>query len=133
MSSFREKIVKFFQDFWVFRKILITWFFLILLTAAGLHFNLDKKIIAAGLIVLGFFTQAFSGLMVLIGIVPWIGPLIVKVLSLPFFWILNGIGYLASVVAIKKGHGKIVLNHRILTIVFLAGVTLGYILGRALH
>lgn len=71
-------------------------------------------------------------MMVLIGIVPWIGPLIVKVLALPFFWILNGLGYFASIVAIKKGHGKTVLNYRVLTIIFLVGVVVGYILGRYL-
>jgi len=133
LRNIKTTLIQFFKNFWVFRKIILTWIILCSLAAIALHFNLDKKAIAAGLIILGYFTQAFSGLLVLIGIVPWIGPLIVKVLSLPFFWILNGIGYLASVIAIKKGHGKIVLNHRIVTIVFLTGVVLGYILGRILH
>ncbi|MFC1734332.1 hypothetical protein ACFL6I_28850 [candidate division KSB1 bacterium] len=117
----------------VFRKIIITWIILGALIAVALHFNLDKKFIAIGLIFIGFFTQAFSGLLVLIGLAPWVGPLLVKVLSLPFFWLLNGIGYLASVIAIRKGHGKVVLNHRIVTIVLLIGVILGYVLGRVLH
>jgi len=117
----------------VFHKIILTWILLTILFLIALHFHLDKKIIAAGLLIIGYFTQAFSGLMVLVGLVPWIGPLIVKLLSLPIFWILNGLGYIVSAVAIKKGHGKIVLNHRIVTLVLLIGVVIGYILGRVLH
>ena len=117
---------------WVFRRIIITWIILISLFELGLHFDLDAKIIGIVLVIVGFFTQAFSGLLIIIGFIPFIGPLIVKVLMLPLFWIINGIGYLASIVAIKKGHGTEVITYRILTIVFLAGIIFGYILGKLL-
>ncbi|MCP4728056.1 MAG: hypothetical protein GY863_23660 [bacterium] len=114
----------------VFRKMILSWILIIILLSVGLYFNLDKKILGVGLIVVAYFTAALSGLMVLIGAVPILGPVLVKILSLPFFWILNGIGYFASIVAIKKGHSKEVITYRILTIVFLFGVIVGYILSR---
>jgi len=106
---------------------------LLLLLALGLHFNLDKKVIAIGFIVIGYLTSAFTGLLFVIGLIPLIGPPIATLLSLPFFWILNGLGYFVSIVAIKKGHGREVLNYRVITIIFLSGVVVGYILGRVLH
>ncbi len=59
-----------------------------------------------------------------------VGPVVVKVLSLPFIWLLNGIGYIVSLIAIKRGYTKDVLNTRIMTIMLLIGVTVGYILGK---
>ena len=61
--------------------------------------------------------------------VPFIGPLIVKVLAIPFFWILNGIGYFVSIVAIKKGYSRELVGSRVLTTAVLVGLVLGYIIG----
>jgi len=133
LHHIRSRLTNFARNVWVFRKIIISWIILISLLELGLHFHLDAKIIGIVLVVVGFFTQAFSGLLAIIGFIPFIGPLIVKVLTLPIFWIINGIGYLASIVAIKKGHGMEVITYRILTIVFLIGIIFGYVLGRLLH
>lgn len=130
--AFRDKILNFFKYKKVFYKVILTWIILILLLFLGLHFDLDAKILSAILISIAFLTKAFSGLLLLVGLVPVIGPFIVQVLTLPLFWILNGIGYLASIVAIKKGHGKEVITYRILTIIFLLGVAVGYIISRVL-
>lgn len=130
--AFRDKIRNFFTYKRVFYKIILTWIILIILLFSGLRFDLDTKILSAVLITIAFLTKAFSGLLMLIGLIPVIGPLIIQVLTLPIFWILNGIGYLASIVAIKKGHGKEVITYRILTIIFLLGVAVGYIISRVL-
>ena len=130
--AFRDKIRNFFTYKRVFYKIILTWIILILLLFFGLYFDLDTKILSAVLITIAFLTKAFSGLLMLIGLIPVIGPFIIQVLTLPIFWILNGIGYLASIVAIKKGHGKEVITYRILTIIFLLGVAVGYIISRVL-
>jgi len=78
---------------------------------------------------LGVFTQFFAGLSALIAMVPFVGPLIVKVLAIPFFWILNGLGYFVSIFAIKKGYSKELIGSRILTFAVLVGLVLGYIIG----
>jgi hypothetical protein len=56
--------------------------------------------------------------------------MIAHVLSLPFLWLINGVGYVASIIAIKRGYSKDVLNYRVITITLLFGITFGYVLGK---
>ncbi len=78
---------------------------------------------------MGVFTQLFAGLGALVGMIPWVGPLIIKVVSIPIFWVLNAMGYVVSGVAIKKGYATELAKSRIVTLSLLIGVILGYILG----
>tara|TARA_B100000945_G_scaffold290973_1_gene265108 strand:+ start:381 stop:764 length:384 start_codon:yes stop_codon:yes gene_type:complete len=94
-----------------------------------LKFNLDVRAIAIITIILGFITNIYAGLIALIGLIPLIGPFIVQILSIPFFWFVNLMGYFTSFYAIKKGYRKEILNHRLVTMVLLLGIVLGYILG----
>ena len=94
-----------------------------------LKYNLDIRAITIITLLLGYITNVFVGLTTLIGLLPFIGPLIVKVFTIPFFWLLNGMGYFTSAYAIKKGYGRDILSHRLITIVLLIGIVLGYILG----
>ncbi|RMG61612.1 MAG: hypothetical protein D6715_13335 [Calditrichaeota bacterium] len=114
------------------RRLLLTWLFILAFVATALHFGWDKKAIAFLVVVFGILSQAFLGLIGLIAMIPVIGPILAKVLALPLYWVLNALGYFLSVFAIKKGHGKSVLNYRILTIVFLVGVAFGFVLGKLL-
>lgn len=94
-----------------------------------LYFGVDNKIIALTMITIGLLTKAFAGLGAMIALIPIAGPLIIKVVTLPFFWLLNGLGYFVSIVAIKKGYNSEMINSRVLTIALLIGVLIGYILG----
>ena len=94
-----------------------------------LAFNLDVRAITIITLLLGYITNVFIGLTALVGLVPIIGPLIVKVFTIPFFWLLNGMGYFTSAYAIKKGYGRDIMSHRLITITLLTGIVLGYILG----
>ena len=94
-----------------------------------LTYKIDIRAITIITLLLGYITNVFVGLTTLVGLVPIIGPLIVKVFTIPFFWLLNGMGYFTSAYAIKKGYGKDIMSHRLMTIVLLAGIVLGYILG----
>ena len=78
---------------------------------------------------MGVFTQLFAGLGALVGMIPWVGPLIIKVVSIPIFWVLNAMGYVVPGVAIKKGYATELAKSRIVTLSLLIGVILGYILG----
>lgn len=95
----------------------------------ALHFGVEKKVVLLVTVVLGVFTQFFAGLSAVIAMVPFIGPLIVKVFAIPFFWLLNGIGYFVSIFAIKKGYSRELVGSRVLTFAVLVGLILGYILG----
>ena len=94
-----------------------------------LTYKLDIRAITIITLLLGYMTNIFVGLTTLIGLIPVIGPLIVKVFTIPFFWLLNGMGYFTSAYAIKKGYGRDIFNHRLITIVLLTGIVMGYILG----
>jgi len=65
----------------------------------------------------------------LIGAIPFIGPFIIKIISIPIFWILNALGYIISAIAIKKGYSTELAKSRILTLALLIGIIIGYITG----
>ena len=119
------------SDFFrAFRKTIIVWALIIVFVIAGAYFGVPKKIIGGGIIAVGWVTGAFAGLMIMIGLVPLVGPIIVSVLSLPVIWLLNGLGYFVSIIAIKKGYSKEVVNSRILTAVLIVGIVIGYVLSK---
>ena len=110
------------------RQILI-WSIIILAIIAALKLGIDEKVVLFGTVIIGVFTQAFAGLAALIAAVPLIGPFIVKVFAIPFFWILNALGYLIGAVAIKKGYRTEFTKSRVLTLALLTGIIIGYIIG----
>ncbi len=133
VRSYFLKIKPLLQKIWdfiySFRKILIIWAILTIFVVSSILIGWDKKAIAFMVIVLGLISQAFLGLINIIALIPIIGPLVAKVLALPIYWILNALGYFVSLIAIKKGYSKEVINYRVLTIVFLVGVAVGFIIG----
>lgn len=110
-------------------KMLPLLLLLAVLVWTGLHFGLDKRVVASGAVIYGILTSAFAWLVGVIGLIPIIGPLIVKVLSIGVIWLLNAIGYLVSYIAIKRGYSKDVLTYRGLTIALITGIVIGYIVG----
>lgn len=133
VRSYFLKIKPLLQKIWdfiySFRKILIIWAIITFFVVASILIGWDKKAIAFMVILIGLISQAFLGLINIIALIPIIGPLIAKVLALPIYWILNSLGYFVSLIAIKKGYSKDVVNYRVLTIVFLVGVAVGFIIG----
>lgn len=98
-----------------------------LLLAVKLGWNL--KAVAAATFAIGLLSNLFVWLLGLIAIVPLIGPLVVKILALPFIWLLNAIGYLVSYIAIRRGYSQDVITYRALTLALLLGVIIGFVLG----
>ncbi len=96
----------------------------------GLHFNIDHRVIAGSVVLIGILSNAFAWLVGVIALVPVIGPLVVKVLSIGFIWLLNAVGYLVAYVAIRRGYSKDVLTYRGLTISLIIGIVIGYVLGK---
>ena len=99
------------------------------LVGLGFHFNVDDRIIVGGALLFGVVSSLFAWVVGVLGLVPIIGPLIVKVLAIPLIWLLNAIGYLLSFIAIKRGYSKDVLTYRGLTIALIVGIIIGFILG----
>ena len=117
----------FFLAFW---KTIIVWIIIGVFVTVALHYEVDEAVIGGVVVIFGLITQAFVGLISIIALVPLIGPIIAKLLALPVFWLINAMGYFVSIVAIKKGYSKEVLNYRVLTIVLLIGIVIGYIIGK---
>lgn len=113
-----------------YARVLVLWLAIALIVLMGIELGLDERVIGVIVAVFGVATHAFSSLLALIALVPMLGPIMVKVLTLPFFWILNGLGYFISIIAIRRGYSKEVVNYRMLTYIFLLGVVFGYVLGK---
>jgi hypothetical protein len=92
--------------------------------------RVDASVIAGSVVVVGLVTNAFAWLLGIVALVPLIGPLIVKVLSIGFIWLLNAVGYLVSYIAIKRGYSQDVLTYRGLTIAVIIGIIIGFVLGK---
>ena len=110
------------------KKHFLVWPVLLCGIVIALKMGTDEKAVVFFTLLLGLFTQVFSGLGALIALIPWIGPFIIKVFTIPFFWILNALGYFVSVLAIKKGYTKEVASSRVLTVALLTGIVVGYVL-----
>ncbi|HJM12332.1 MAG TPA: hypothetical protein QF484_04005 [Candidatus Marinimicrobia bacterium] len=113
----------------LYKKHIIIWLLIAVFIVVALKLGIDEKIIVFVTLVLGLFTQLFAGLGALIAMVPFIGPLIIKVLAIPFFWLLNGLGYFVGMIAIKRGYSGEFMKSRVLTLALLVGIVVGYIIG----
>ncbi len=106
------------------------WIVMGTLVWLGLHFNVDRSVIAGSVVAVGLISNAFAWLLGLIALVPVIGPIIVKVLSIGFIWLLNAVGYLVSYIAIRRGYSRDVLTYRGLTVAAIIGIVIGFVLGK---
>ena len=95
----------------------------------GPEYGINQRIVVLITLVLGIFTQIFSGITSLITLIPFFGPFIIKVISIPIFYILNAVGWVVSGIAIKKGYANELSKSRTITLALLIGIIIGYILG----
>ncbi len=100
------------------------------------YFGVDKILSTAIVALLGIFMevarQVFSQVIFIIQSIPYIGPIIAKVIVWPFFITINAVAYLVTLTLIRIKGYKQVANARLLTTVFLIGILLGFILGRVI-
>ena len=95
----------------------------------GPEYGINQRIVVFITLVLGIFTQVFTGITSLIALIPFFGPFILKVISIPIFYILNAVGWIVSGVAIKKGYVNELSKSRTVTLALLIVIIIGYILG----
>ena len=86
--------------------LLAQWKKIIWMIAGGLiftasYYGIDKKLIVFAAFIIGVFTEIFTA-QVLVAAIPVVGPMIIKIVSIPVFWILNALGTLISGIAIKR-------------------------------
>lgn len=102
----------------------------LLVVLVGWLLGLNGRLVAAIAALVALLTSAFTGLIAILGLIPWVGPLLLKALSIPFLWLMNGAGYFAAIFLAQRGHSRSVVDSRILTYVFLIGLVIGYIIGK---
>ena len=112
-----------------YRYKIIIWIFVTLIISTAIIYGIDKKLIVFIAFIFGVFTEIFAGLGVIVAAIPLIGPMIIKIVSVPVFWILNALGTLVSGIAIKKGYATELARGRIMTLALLIGMVIGYIIG----
>ena len=125
-ATLKGFIPRFKQGAW--KIMLPVWLLILMLAWVGVHYGMDIKITAAGALLLGVVSNAFLWFLAVLGTVPVIGPLIVKVLAMPLIWALNAVGYLVSIRAIRRGYTKDVITYRSLTIALLLGIVIGFVI-----
>jgi hypothetical protein len=113
----------------VYKKKIFGWIISLLVVSSAFYMGVDSKVIVFSAFIFSIFTEVFVGLGVLIGAIPFLGPLIIKIISIPIFWILNALGYIISAVAIKKGYSTELAKSRVITLALLIGIIIGYITG----
>ena len=118
--------------FIIYRKKLLLWILACVIIGLALYYGIDKKIIVFAAFIIGVFTELFVGIGALVAAIPLIGPMIIKIISIPIFWILNALGTLVSGIAIKKGYATELAKGRIMTLALLIGMIIGYIIGNLL-
>ena len=111
-----------------YRKI-IFWILLTIAFIFSTNYGIDKKIIVFIAFVISVFTEVFVGLSALVATIPIVGPMIIKIVTIPVFWIFNAMGTLVSGLAIRKGYATELTRGRVLTLALLVGTILGYIIG----
>ena len=118
--------------FIIYRKKLLLWILAFAIIGLALYYGIDKNIIVFAAFIIGVFTELFVGIGALVAAIPLIGPMIIKIISIPIFWILNALGTLVSGIAIKKGYATELAKGRIMTLALLIGMIIGYIIGNLL-
>lgn len=113
----------------LYYKKIIFWILLTTAFICSTNYGIDKKIIVFIAFVISVFTEVFVGLSALIATIPVVGPMIIKIVTIPVFWIFNAMGTLVSGLAIKKGYATELARGRVLTLALLVGTILGYIIG----
>lgn len=125
----KQKIGEFIQKY---ERTILVWIIILGFLAISISWGVEGKLIAFVVVVFGLFTQAFQGLIGLLGLIPYIGPYVGRILSLPLFWVLNGLAYLVTFFAVRFGEAKRAVGSRVITIAFLIGVVVGFIFGKTI-
>jgi hypothetical protein len=99
---------------------------------AAWRFGWHAKAVTSGVLLVAVASHVLTWLLALISMVPIVGPLLVKVLSLSIIWLLNAVGYLVSYVAIKRGYSKDVISYRGITVALITGIVIGFVLANLL-
>jgi hypothetical protein len=115
--------------------LVLFWLVLLLILILGRKLGLERKVVVVAALLWSLVTPIFGALVAYLTsallLVPFLGPLLVKLITLPIFLLVNGAAFLLSFLGLRGGRASRVLQARIVAAIFTAGVLLGYLLGKA--
>jgi hypothetical protein len=114
------------------RRALLIGVLLTVFAVAARYLGVEGRIIAVVVLVVGWLSQVFTAVLGVVALIPIVGPLIVSIVTLPFFLLVNGIAYVVTLVAVRKGYVRSAIESRILVTALLVGIVIGYVLGKLL-
>ncbi len=115
-----------------YKKIFVYFLIIVCFIWIAFLLGIDKKIIGFSVVIIGFITHLFMEIMGLVALIPVIGPLIVRIVTLPFIIVVNFIGYIVTLFAFKKGYKVEVAKSKMFTSALLIGIVIGFIVGKLL-
>ena len=74
-----SKKISFFKNY---KFHILLWILIGVAVIVALQYGVDEKIVVFTTLILGVFTQVFAGLGALIAMIPIIGPILIKVITL---------------------------------------------------
>lgn len=118
--------------FYPSKKNVIVWVIIGTFIILGWVFHLSKELLAVVFLLGGLFTQAFTFIISLIGMIPLIGPILVSVLTWPVLFIIKGSTFIMTYFAIRRGYGRDIIKANVIASTFFVGIILGFILGKVI-
>lgn len=115
-----------------YKKALLFAALLVIFVVAANYLGVEGRIIAIVVLVVGWLSQVFAAVLGVVALIPVVGPLIVSIVTLPFFLLVNGIAYVVTLLAVRKGHVRSAVESRILVTALLVGIVIGFVLGKLL-
>ncbi len=116
--------------FGINKKALLIGGLLAVFAVGARYLGVEGRLIAVVVLVVGWLSQAFAAVLGVVGLIPVVGPLIVSIITLPFFLLVNGIAYLVTLMAVRKGYVRSAVESRILVTALLVGIVMGFLLGK---
>lgn len=107
--------------------------FIVIFLPLFLIFRWDKIIFGIAVLIVGLLSQGINLLFGLASQVPMVGPVFLKFIALPIVLILNALGNILAFFGMKLGYKKELMHSRTLSITFIVGFFLGYLLKEVLR
>ncbi|MFH0924571.1 MAG: hypothetical protein V1872_02905 [bacterium] len=115
-------------------KLIVIWVILFIFITASIIGHFDKKVSTAIVILYGLATQIFSivfpYILSAIGAVPFLGPILTRILLWPINTLASLLAVTIGLVKVKQGNVKEVVGARLITLLFALGVLIGYLIGK---
>lgn len=77
---------------WDFRKLWLKWILILSIAYILFYFGFGPGTVALILITIGLWTKTFYQTLTFLGLIPRVGLYLFRVLTIPFFWLVNSVG-----------------------------------------